>query len=630
MTHCLFLIKSEAPRLIFCLVSTLVIGLNGNAQFLNPGCTNQDACNYNIAATSDDGSCLYPLVAGDCLSGSVACSPGMYWNPLEQKCIQLSCDDCPSDSDADGAIGVNDLLSLLSMFGSFCPEGGCTDEAALNFNPNAAFNDGSCAFSPCGIALPGDFCDDGNGLTHHDVVDSSACSCVGTLSVDPDGNGACQGQSVLSYAGTDYHLVEIDNQCWFAENLRTDVYSNGDTISSSNWTEQGAHGIYGGYHLYNGFAVLDERGLCPAGWLVPADDQFTQLELALGMPEGDVTLSHDRGASEATGFKSKARFSWSYSYGGGPGSNESGFGVRASGYGSPEYDGNISFEGALYSRTLVAPGVLYRRTWNNDQFGINRYTEPVQTGQGVRCIKGEVGCTDASATNFNANATTNDGSCEYPALAILPLDGTWCLGDTLDIYWEGGDPGVPVQIILLDAELGGYNIELGTFPNTGWHQWAVAVSDTTINFMWNLNQNLDDSQQPELYAYSSEFELLDCEIYGCNNPEACNFNEEVTSDDGTCLFIDECGECGGAGIPEGVCDCEGNVPDLCGICNGGPLPPVGCTSPDACNFDAAAECDDGTCAYVGDPCDDGLSDTIFDMWGAECNCQGVPYDPVPE
>ena len=33
--------------------------------------------------------------------------------------------------------------------------------------------------------------------------------------------------------------------------------------------------------------------------------------------------------------------------------------------------------------------------------------------------------------------------------------------------------------------------------------------------------------------------------------------------------VDECGICGGAGIPEGECDCDGNVVDECGICGGG-------------------------------------------------------------
>jgi hypothetical protein len=37
---------------------------------------------------------------------------------------------------------------------------------------------------------------------------------------------------------------------------------------------------------------------------------------------------------------------------------------------------------------------------------------------------------------------------------------------------------------------------------------------------------------------------------------------------GSTLENDECGVCGGSGIPDGQCDCDGNVDDACGICGG--------------------------------------------------------------
>ena len=36
--------------------------------------------------------------------------------------------------------------------------------------------------------------------------------------------------------------------------------------------------------------------------------------------------------------------------------------------------------------------------------------------------------------------------------------------------------------------------------------------------------------------------------------------------------LDECGVCGGTGIPNGDCDCNGNVLDECGVCNGPGIP----------------------------------------------------------
>ena len=58
------------------------------------------------------------------------------------------------------------------------------------------------------------------------------------------------------------------------------------------------------------------------------------------------------------------------------------------------------------------------------------------------------------------------------------------------------------------------------------------------------------------------------DILGCTDDEACNFNEEATLDDGSCQYVDVCGVCGGDGIPDGYCDCDGNVVDECGVCGG--------------------------------------------------------------
>ena len=110
------------------------------------GCTDPEACNYSTLANIDDESCHYPLIPGDCNAGSVACADGTYWNSLIQQCVPTSCPTCPGDGDGDLVIGVSDLLLLLGAFGSDCPETGCTDSQATNYNPNVVINDGSCVY----------------------------------------------------------------------------------------------------------------------------------------------------------------------------------------------------------------------------------------------------------------------------------------------------------------------------------------------------------------------------------------------------------------------------------------------------------------------------------------------------
>ena len=85
--------------------------------------------------------------------------------------------------------------------------------------------------------------------------------------------------------------------------------------------------------------------------------------------------------------------------------------------------------------------------------------------------------------------------------------------------------------------------------------------------------------------------------FGCTNPEACNFSATAQSDDGTCFFPEDEGwcDCNGSTVSPGECDCEGNVLDSCGVCGGDGSTCLGCTDLSACNYNPDALIDDGTC-----------------------------------
>ncbi len=101
---------------------------------------------------------------------------------------------------------------------------------------------------------------------------------------------------VTDIDGNSYPTVEIGGQCWMGENLQVQNYQNGDPIltglSNAAWqtATSGASSVY--YNdplyipvfglLYNQFAVADSRGLCPTGWHVPTDAQWTDLTNYLG------------------------------------------------------------------------------------------------------------------------------------------------------------------------------------------------------------------------------------------------------------------------------------------------------------------------------------------------------------
>jgi len=107
----------------------------------------------------------------------------------------------------------------------------------------------------------------------------------------------CPGTPTVSdIDGNIYNTVKIGNQCWTQSNLKVSRYRNGDTIptglNDAQWvsTTSGAYAIYDNDSvndilfgkLYNHYAVTDSRGLCPTGWHVPSNQEWTTLETFLG------------------------------------------------------------------------------------------------------------------------------------------------------------------------------------------------------------------------------------------------------------------------------------------------------------------------------------------------------------
>jgi len=104
-----------------------------------------------------------------------------------------------------------------------------------------------------------------------------------------DNNGGITG-SITDIDGNTYKTIVAGSQEWMAENLKVTRYRNGDAIptglSQSEWdnTTNGAYAIYDNNEsmgeayglLYNWYAATSSKGLCPEGWHVPSDDEWTQ------------------------------------------------------------------------------------------------------------------------------------------------------------------------------------------------------------------------------------------------------------------------------------------------------------------------------------------------------------------
>ena len=120
-----------------------------------------------------------------------------------------------------------------------------------------------------------------------------------------DGNACIGAATVTDYDGHVYNTVQIGNQCWMKENLRTTHYANGTAISCGGNlgcnTEAPNYSVsYPFYYynvdvntsicglLYNWPAVMNGssssnsnpsgvQGICPNGWHVPSSSEWNQL-----------------------------------------------------------------------------------------------------------------------------------------------------------------------------------------------------------------------------------------------------------------------------------------------------------------------------------------------------------------
>jgi uncharacterized protein (TIGR02145 family) len=188
--------------------------------------------------------------------------------------------------------------------------------------------------------------------------------------------------------GNIYNTVSIGNQIWMASNLSTSRYRNGAYIpyilNSNQWAaiKSPALSFYNhdnSYETnygkqYNWYAVTDTQGLCPVGWHIPTNSEWTVLSDFLG------GLNVAGGKMKATG----TQF-WSFPSNG---SNSSGFTGLPGGF--RNVDGTFGILG--YN------GFWWSATEENEQKAFNRsiiYTDNVLSvgsssknqGFSVRCLK---------------------------------------------------------------------------------------------------------------------------------------------------------------------------------------------------------------------------------------------------
>ena len=102
------------------------------------------------------------------------------------------------------------------------------------------------------------------------------------------GNDLTFSTKLTDVDGNIYNTVIIGSQIWMKENLKTTRYRNGDLIGTTSQVTlditseptpkyQWAHSITDYGRLYTYYAITDSRNVCPDGFHIPTDGEWTKL-----------------------------------------------------------------------------------------------------------------------------------------------------------------------------------------------------------------------------------------------------------------------------------------------------------------------------------------------------------------
>ncbi|MFB0517206.1 MAG: FISUMP domain-containing protein [Candidatus Neomarinimicrobiota bacterium] len=196
--------------------------------------------------------------------------------------------------------------------------------------------------------------------------------------------------------GNTYQTIIIGTQEWMAENLKATHYRNGEPCK---YYENEA-AIYG--YLYDWYAVNDSRGIAPAGWHVPTDEEWKTLEKQLGMDSSEADDRGSRGTDEGGKLKVGGTVHWETPNIGA--TNESGFSALPGGYCSMgDYCEDLNYY--AYFWTSTKDNIEWWNTWYRclyyNSSSIWRNAEHPSYRFSVRLVKGESAPHTLSSINIS-------------------------------------------------------------------------------------------------------------------------------------------------------------------------------------------------------------------------------------
>ena len=502
-------------------------------------------------------------------------------------------DNLVGETVTGGRLNVRNALDLA--IGACNPDLGCTDEAACNFSPEAITDNGTCQYlDDCGVC----------------GGDNSSCS-------------GCTDPEACNY---DAEATIEDGTCILGGQALTISVGGGSWDSEIGWALESGDGV-----VVQGNAGSLTECVAPGCYTFSMTDSYGD-----GWNGATYTLTDADGVLVASG----------------------------------DLDSAQNGDGSTTGSDLVQFGDADCGLGCTDSAACN-YDESATLDDGT-CNYDCNGCTDPEACNYDADATEDDGSClSLDDCGVCGGDNSTCGGCTdpeacnydADAVLDDGSCILGGQNLVVSILTDNYPGETtwtltdldgavvasgGPYSDTGTlYEESICVGDGCYAF--TINDSFGDgiccafgegsytvSSDGTVLAAGGEFASQDVvEIclgsgFGCTDPEACNYDPEATTENGSCNY--DCNGCTDAMAcnydpfateDDGSCEytscvgctdssaCNYNPAatmddgsclqlDACGVCGGDGSTCSGCTDPEAENYDPSATVDDGSCSYPND------------------------------